>query len=150
MIEISSKQYKEDLLRSIPVVAAMDISIDEINEDFLTLRAPLTKNINYEGTAFGGSLNTLAVLSCYLMVHHSMKMENVVFDSLVIQDSNIKYLKPVHGDFCARAEFQNKEQFLKLMKRKGTGRAQMQANLYLKSDSNEKVLVTFSGRFVAS
>jgi len=146
-----SEDYKQELLKSIPVVAAMDVSIGEIKESGLVLHAPLNTNINYEGTAFGGSLNTLGILSCYLFVHHVMKQRQLSCKSLVIQDSQISYLKPVSGDFCARSEFLNLDSFLRMMERKGTGRAELTSKIFLSRDGmQDEELVHFQGRFVAS
>lgn len=147
----NESKYKEELLKSIPVVAAMDVDITKIEDHSLTLIAPLTTNINYEGTAFGGSLNTLGILSCYLLVHHLLKINGVPFTSLVIQDSSIQYLKPVHGDFCSRSLCINEESFLSMMKRRGMGRAELEATLFTAKDGKEsEALVKFKGRFVAS
>tara|TARA_A100001015_G_C14938998_1_gene691744 strand:+ start:1135 stop:1467 length:333 start_codon:yes stop_codon:yes gene_type:complete len=96
-------QYKAKLLSAIPVVSAMEVDIINIGIRELTLTAPLNTNINYEGTAFGGSLNTLCILSGYLLVHHIMHSEKIEINSLVIQDSQIKYLGPVNQDFYATA-----------------------------------------------
>lgn len=145
------KNYKESLLKSIPVVAAMDVDIVEITETSLILKAPLTTNINYEGTAFGGSLNTLGILSCYLLVHHILKCEEIPFSSLVIQDSSIQYLKPVDGDFYSRSECCNTKAFLNSLRRRTMGRAQMQASLSTAlSPSEVSAQVLFNGRFVVT
>jgi thioesterase domain-containing protein len=150
-LEKFGKDYKETLLKSIPVVAAMDVDISHIEDSSLVLTAPLTKNINYEGTAFGGSLNTLGILSCYLLVHHLLKIHEIPFTSLVIQDSSIQYLKPVNGDFCSQSVCINEEKFLRMMKRRGTGRAEMEAEIFTVDEKGKTTpFVSFKGRFVAS
>ena len=104
-------QYKQQLVDSIPVITALGVEIEEVGDNFILLRAPLDKNINYEGTAFGGSLNTVAILSCYLMAHHILKHNQIPFKSLVIQNSHINYLKPVTQDFFACSFIENKEKY---------------------------------------
>ncbi|MCF8059330.1 MAG: thioesterase domain-containing protein [Bacteriovoracaceae bacterium] len=140
--------YERELLRAIPVVDGMDIGLVDLSLIDLTLSAPLNTHINYEGTAFGGSLNTLCVLSCYLLVHHRLKKEGLEFNSLVIQDSRISYLSPVHSDFKARSQFENVDSFLKLFKRKGISRAEMRA--VVTCEESKSPLVQFEGRFVAT
>lgn len=142
--------YKEELLNSIPVVSGMDIDIVSIEDQSISLSAPLDTNINYEGTAFGGSLNTLCILASYLLVHHSLKSAEVKFSSLVIQDSEIKYLKPVNEDFIATSKVTEKDQklFLKFVQRKSVGRISVEAFIEDSKTSEEKV--HFKGRFVAS
>jgi thioesterase domain-containing protein len=142
------KRYQQELLRAIPVVDGMDIRIVGLSLDNLSLSAPLNTHINYEGTAFGGSLNTLCVLSCYLLIHHRLKKEDLDFNSLVIQDSQIQYLKPVNNDFMASAKFLNAESFLKTFERRGMARAQMKA--VVTCDGLQVDLVQFEGRFVAT
>lgn len=146
------KSYKEELLSSIPVISGMDVDILKIAERSITLSAPLNTNINYEGTAFGGSLNTLCILSSYLLVHHALKSKDIRFNSLVIQDSSIKYLSPVNVDFKAqsRVEVKDVNLLVKLIEKKGVGRITVQAEIRPKQGSVESPMVVFQGRFVAS
>lgn len=144
------EEYAQNLLKSIPVVGGMNVSIVELNELSLVLKAPLNANINYEGTAFGGSLNTTCILSCYLLVHHLMKSHSLPFKSLVIQDSNIKYLKPVDGDFLAKAQLEERSasMLIKSLKSRGRGRITVDSKVSLEKGSDD--LVSFQGRFVAT
>ena len=144
------QSYKQDLLNSIPVVSGMEVDILEINDQAIVLEAPLDTNINYEGTAFGGSLNTLCILSCYLLVHHTLKLNKVEFSSLVIQDSSIRYIRPVDKNFKAISSVSDKGQalLLKLIDQKGIGRINVVA--HIKVDGDDEPRVVFNGRFVAS
>ena len=145
------KSYKSELLNSIPIISGMDVDIVNIENRSITATAPLNTNINYEGTAFGGSLNTLCVLSAYLLVHHTLKQNNVEFSSLVIQDSSIKYLKPVDRDFKARSSIFEKDEKLlfKLIDKKGVGRISVTSEVTTQ-DNEEEPRVIFRGRFVVS
>ena len=142
------ERYKQELLSSIPVVAAMDVQIEDVKDNSITLGAPLNTNINYEGTAFGGSLNTVCILSCYLLVHHLLKSKDVGFSSLVIQDSQIKYLLPVNSDFSATSVVtpKSEEMLLKMLDRKKQGRIQVKSAV--KTNDSDDNLVEFSARFV--
>lgn len=155
-MDLKSK-YKEQLLSFIPVVSAMEVDIIDIGMRQIKLSAPLNTNINYEGTAFGGSLNTLCILSGYLLVHHLMISNGLEIDSLVIQDSQIKYKKPVNKNFFATATVDEEEmnRFFKLLKRKNTGRIKIQSSISISSSTGvganiSSPLVDFSARFVAS
>lgn len=143
-----TEKYKQELLNSIPVVAAMKVEINDIGDNCLVVGAPLNTNINYEGTAFGGSLNTLCILSCYLLVHHQLKSNNIKFDSLVIQNSNIDYILPVHNDFKAKASVteSSKALLFKMVNRKGMGRVEVSSKIMI--DNSENEFVTFKARFV--
>lgn len=146
-----NEQYKEELLKSIPVVKGMEVDVVGIEDFCIKLQAPLNANINYEGTAFGGSLNTMCILSCYLMTHHLLKNNGIPFSSLVIQNSQIEYLSPVDGDFYAKASpvcEKKTKLFFKLMDKKKLGRIEINSFIY--TDDESKPLVKFTGRFVAS
>jgi thioesterase domain-containing protein len=144
------QSYKEELLNSIPVISGMDVDIIKIEDQSITLTAPLNTNINYEGTACGGSLNTLCILSSYLLVHHALKSKKIPFNSLVIQDSSIKYLSPVHEDFKAksRVETRDVDLLVKLIDKKGVGRITVKSEI--KVGDSKVANVVFQGRFVVS
>lgn len=141
-------KYKAELLNSIPVVAAMDVQIKDISDNSITLGAPLNTNINYEGTVFGGSLNTACILSCYLLVHHLLKSKKIEFSSLVIQNSTINYKLPVQDDFLARAKVTSfaEQNLVKLLDKKGVGR--IEVNSCISTVKNSDELVEFKARFV--
>lgn len=136
------EEYKAELIESIPILEGMGIEIYEIQDHSVTLSAPLSKNNNYQGTAFGGSLNTICILSSYLLIHHILKSNKVPFKTLVIQDSSIRYLRPVDSDFAATAEVDANDtnEFLEAVKSKNKGRISVKANVMGK--------VEFEGRFV--
>ena len=140
-------EYKHDLLESIPVVADMNLDIQDITDHSVMLKAPLNKNINYEGTAFGGSINTLAILSCYLLTHHVLKNNNIDFQSLVIQSSDIKYLKPVESDFHAVAltDENSITNFIQSLERKKVARILLQSRVMV----NDSTRAIFNAKFVA-
>ena len=140
--------YKNELLASIPIVKGMDLDIQLVEVRKIVLSAPLNKNINYEGTAFGGSINTLAIFSCYLLTHHILKSNTVSFKSLVIQNSEINYLEPVSSNFLATAEVDqySLDRFVSTMARRRVARLSVQSKITV----DEKTKCLFNGRFVAS
>jgi thioesterase domain-containing protein len=142
--------YKRELLESIPVVSGMNIEILDIGTNHVTLSAPLDTNINYEGTAFGGSINTLGILSCYLLTHHILKNHQIEFGSLVIQSGSTDYLKPIDNIFQATAKVDDKslESFVKMITRRGRARLHVESKIMCEGDSSSRAV--FNGRFVAS
>ena len=141
-------KYKNELLNSIPVVKAMDVQILDITDKSIQLGAPLSTNINYEGTVFGGSLNTACILSCYLLVHHLLRSKEISFSSLVIQNSTINYKLPVQEDFMATAKVSESSEnmLIKMLDKKGAGRIQVSSKI--NTNSNTEDLVEFTARFV--
>ncbi|MCH2534097.1 MAG: thioesterase domain-containing protein [Bdellovibrionales bacterium] len=147
---MSNKQiYKKQLLNSIPIVQSMNIDIVKIESNKISIIAPLNKNINYEGTAFGGSINTLCVLSSYLLIHHILKSHKIEFSSLVIQDSSIQYLKPVDSDFIATATIPVNciDKFIEMFQKRSMARVSTEAKIT--SSNNSEFKARFKSRFVA-
>ena len=152
-MQIQLNEYKQQLIDSIPVITGLGVDIVEIDSCHVRLRAPLDKNINYEGTAFGGSLNTVAILSCYLLAHHILKSNNIPFKSLVIQNSNINYYKPVTGDFIALAKIEEQrkiDKFITMIRNKNIARIELNSKIYSSHSNLEETKAEFNGRFVAS
>ncbi len=144
----NKKLYKTQLLNSIPIVQSMNVDIVDISPNKISLIAPLNENINYEGTAFGGSINTLCVLSSYLLIHHILKSNHINFSSLVIQDSSIQYIKPVDSDFIATAQTSPPQidRFIKTLHKKESARISTEANVT--SETSSEIKAQFKSRFV--
>jgi thioesterase domain-containing protein len=141
------EQIEQDLLNSIPIVAKLGVQIQDYKDETISVSAPLSENFNYQGTAFGGSLNTIALLPCYLWANKICKP--LGFKSLVIQDSSVQYLKPVTGNFIATADKpENVETFVKILKRRKSARITISSKI--KRVDSDEVCVRFTGRFVAT
>ena len=57
------KQLEEKLHKNIPLTKFMDLKIINYDDKELITTAPLDININDKGTAFGGSLATITIIS---------------------------------------------------------------------------------------
>lgn len=141
------QEIENELKESIPITKHMGISLIKYDSDEIIITSNLDKHFNYQGTAFGGSLNTIALLPCYLMANKILKEQNLEFKSLVIQDSQVKYIKPVQANFKAICQRPDDATFTKVLLRKKTARIQIQSKIVL--DNSEEAMVLFSGRFVA-
>ena len=136
------------LATEMPVTQHLGITVAGLEDDALVLQAPLEANRNHQGTAFAGSLNALATLAgwsaVWLLVHDSG------FDArVVIQDSSIRYLRPVTSDFaarCARPDDARIARLLETVRRKGRGRIELEVSI---ADALGPA-VHFVGRYVVS
>jgi thioesterase domain-containing protein len=139
----------QDLLhREIPVSAEMGITIVSASPDLVRLEAPLMPNINYNGTAFGGSIYTVAALSSWLLVSAALTAEGHEAEYVVIQDGAIEYLQPATDRFEAESAWPSDEsrpRFLRGLDRRGISRSQLAALVTCKGT----VCASFEGRFVA-
>lgn len=131
----------------IPLTRAMAVQVVSIAPDTIILGAPLAPNINHHGTAFGGSGATLATLAAWSLLHVRLLDAGLPSD-IVIQNSTMDYLAPIHADFTAAARLDDSadwDGFIAMLARKGRARIAIQADLL----AEEKVAARFHGRFAA-
>src|SRR5260370_42637027 len=76
------------------------IVVERADNSGIILSAPLLPNANYKGTAFGGSLFSVAVLTGWAWVRRYLDATGLAA-AAVIQASTIRYLVPVHGTLRA-------------------------------------------------
>jgi thioesterase domain-containing protein len=116
-----TKHLQEVLNSEIPLTNYNGIKIGKHTDLSLTLHALLINNINHKSTAFGGSIYSVSVLSGRGLIYLLLKQHNLS-GYIVIQESNLKYIKPVTSDITAKCSFTSTEQqdrFIKMYKRKG-------------------------------
>ncbi|MCC5812160.1 MAG: YiiD C-terminal domain-containing protein [Ectothiorhodospiraceae bacterium] len=134
------------MLDRIPMARAMEVHLEQADESTLTLSAPLTPNVNHQGTVFGGSAAAIGVLSAWLMVVARLRAAGIP-GNVVIQSHTMNYLKPIAGDFLAVAQAPaapDWEKAVSLLGRKRPARLELQAQLLL----GDIVVGTLEGRFV--
>jgi thioesterase domain-containing protein len=123
------------------------IVVESADDAAVVLRAPLAANANYKGTAFGGSLYSLAVLTGWAWVTRYLESRGVSADA-VIQESSTRFLAPVQGELRANAVAPSDAQvdkFRKMLQRAGRGRIRVRVEICY-----EQTLATlFEGVFVA-
>ncbi|WP_417450650.1 YiiD C-terminal domain-containing protein [Kordiimonas sp.] len=138
----------EDYLHShIPISAPMGVTAIVASRDRVVLRAPLAANINHKHTAFGGSLQALATLSCWTLLHLNLR-HSAKAGEIVISSSNINYIRPVTQDFEAEASLPEGNRwglFLKTFERHGKARIQLTASVV----ENDELAIDYTGSFVA-
>jgi len=130
----------------IPITAAIGLKVAGFEAGALTLAAPLAPNINHKDTAFAGSLNAVLTLAGWSMLWLIARRE-MISAKVVIQDSAIRYLRPVACDFAAECRLPvgaDVERFLLTLRRKSKARMELAAEI---REAGE-VAVAFSGRYV--
>ena len=122
------KEYLQKRITSEFALARHIGVVVERADDFgLVLSAPLAPNANYKGTAFGGSLFSVAVLTGWAWLTRYLDAAQVAADA-VIQESTIRYLAPVHGILSATLvppTTAHIEKFRKMLQRAGRGRIRL-------------------------
>lgn len=130
----------------IPLVQHMQARVDTCNAAGLTLSAPLAANLNHEGTAFGGSLDSLAMLACWGLVWLLLEHEPAVH--IVVAESRMQFLRPVTDTLVARCALPDaaaRQTFIETLQRRNKARLELQAEI----TRPHAVCAKFAGYFVA-
>jgi thioesterase domain-containing protein len=112
------------------------------------LRAPLALNANHKGTAFGGSLYSVAVLAGWAWASRYLAAHGMAADA-VIQESNVRFLNPVLGELRATAMAPTDakvERFRKMLVRSGRGRISLRVEI----EYDRSLAMLFEGVFAAA
>jgi thioesterase domain-containing protein len=143
------KNYlQKRILNEFALAPHLRVKVDSADDDALMLRAPLAANSNDKGTAFGGSLFCLAVLTGWAWLTRYLAQHELDADA-VIQESRIDYLLPVAGELHAALRAPptaEVEKFRKALARAGRGRI----HLYVEVRARGKLATRFEGIYVAT
>ena len=143
---MSPAQQIQELLHSkIPITRALGVRGEDYDGERLILSAPLAENVNHLGTAFGGSLHALAVLSGYGLLWLELKDTEC---HIVIRKSTISYERPVRGEIraiCMRPSAEAWAQFKRTFQQKGKARIVLSVTI----EEQGEPAVHFEGIFVA-
>jgi thioesterase domain-containing protein len=138
--------FEERIHREIPISKYMQVRVVSAKADRFELAAPLEPNRNHEGTAFGGSVSSLALLSCWSLVTQTLDQVPGRFDYVVVQDSTMDYVTPISAEFSATSSYSSSvARFLTTLKKHGRARVQLSAEIVCQGI----VCATLSARFVA-
>ena len=143
------KDYlQERISAEFPLARHIGIVVERADDGGIVLCAPLGQNSNYKGTAFGGSLFSVAVLTGWAWVTRYLAEVQLAADA-VIQESTIRYLAPVHGTLrasLAPPAAPQIDKFLRMLRRAGRGRIGLAVQIH-----HELTLATqFEGTFAAA
>jgi thioesterase domain-containing protein len=141
----SGADLEKYLHEKIPLTAAMGVQVAECDDAHLVLTAPLAPNRNHLGTAFGGSLHSLATLSGYSLLWWLLRAPDA---HIVIRESTVHYEKPVSGELravCIAPPAEELERFRRDFARKGKARLCLSATI----EHGTETAVRFTGIFVA-
>jgi thioesterase domain-containing protein len=124
------------------------IVVERADDAAVVLSAPLQSNANHKSTAFGGSLYCVAVLTAWAWATRYLEMHDIAAD-VVVQQSNIEFLSPVHGDLRAHLippERAAIDKFRRMLERAGRGRIQLRVELR----NAAHLAAQFDGMFAAA
>ncbi len=146
-------RFQQRIEDVIPLTRNMGVKLESYNGRQLLVSAPLQPNHNHQGTGFGGSIYSVAVVAAWGLV------ELVLADwelsgQVVVQQGTMAYNAPVTADFFAVGELPDEgavARFRKSVLRHGKGRITINAKVYCGQPSltsADQVVATLEGRFV--
>jgi thioesterase domain-containing protein len=144
------RDWQTELEHGIPLVRAMQLSVQTVPDGRVRLLVPLGPNINDKGTGFGGSVAALATLAGWVETRRQLDLvipEAAV--DIVVQRGQTQYLAPIHGDFSAMARLPGADdatRFLRLFARRGVGRLAVSVDICCQ----DQVCATFDAEYVAN
>lgn len=131
----------------IPLSAAMQVEVFTATPEIIELHAPLAPNVNHRGTAFGGSIATLATLAGWSLLR--VRLDGMdPLPHLVIRRNTMEFLHPIPGAFSARTHFPEEVDwpaFLTTLAQRGKARVQLVVEVI----SANTVAARLEGTFVA-
>ena len=142
------RDYLQDRIgREFVLARHIGIVVESADDACVVLRAPLAPNANYKGTAFGGSLYSVAVLTGWAWATRYLETRHLPAD-VVIQESNSRFLVPVEGELRACAAAPSEAQiakFCRMLQRAGRGRIRLRVEIRF----GETLATLFEGVFAA-
>ena len=136
----------EFLSAHLPLARAAGVQVDSYSGEALVASAPLDKNINDKGTAFGGSLYNICVIAAWGMTH--LKAKELGFDGdIVVAKGEINYLRPLVGRLIATATSPDSDALVRAEQGyKDRGKAIFNIQVTVKDDQ-QLACVEFVGKY---
>jgi thioesterase domain-containing protein len=142
-------QYLQDRIdRDILLARPMGVIVETADETAVILRAPLAPNANHMGTAFGGSLYSLAVLTGWAWITRFLASRQLNAYA-VIQESSMRFLAPVKAEMRACIQIPGKadvDKFQRMLARAERGRIRLHVTMH----QGPTLAVVFDGLFAAA
>ena len=135
------------LHRHLPLTKAMGLAATAYDGASRTLVAPLEPNLNNSGTAFGGSIATLAITAGWMALHLLLEREGISH-RLVIQKSTVSFDRPIDADVRAQTERLADDRaaaFVDDVRRRRRARITLQTKVF----SQAQLAATHEGVYVA-
>ena len=141
------EELQKKLHNEIPLTKLMNITIKEYNEKELITTAPLNININDKGTAFGGSLSTMTIISSWSLCWLISKELGFNSKNIVVIKNENSYKKPVTKDIVCYTQKPSQQEIATLKEKLQTKKS---ASIKINSIiiENNETCVEFQGYYV--
>ena len=99
---IDLQQFEAECRRDIPLLTAMELSLVDYGDLALTLEAPLAPNINNKGTAFGGSIASIALFGGWAVATLAFMDHGIDNTEIVVFKNEMTFERPARGHLVIR------------------------------------------------
>jgi thioesterase domain-containing protein len=140
--ELQNKLYNE-----IPLTKMMELQIKDYNINELITTAPLEPNINDKGTAFGGSLSTLSIISAWSLCWLISKELGFDSNNIVIIKNETSFRKPVTNDIICHTKKPSLQE-IEILKQKLENKKSASIKIESQIIEDGKICVDFVGYYV--
>lgn len=140
-------ELQNKLHSQIPMTKLMNLKIEDYNDKELITTAPLDININDKGTAFGGSLATMTIISSWSICWLISKELGFDSNNIVVIKNENSYKKPVTKDIICHTTKPIIEQ-LNILKEKLEKKKSASIKIYSKIIEDGEICVEFEGYYV--
>lgn len=141
------KELQNKLYNEIPLTKIMEIKIQNYNNQELITTASLGININDKGTAFGGSLSTLSIISGWSLCWLISKELGFNSNNIVIIKNETSFRKPVTKDIICHTKKPSNEE-IQILKEKLLIKKSASIKIESKIIENDEICVDFVGYYV--
>lgn len=141
-------KLQQKLHNEIPLTKVMGLEIKNFDETKLITVMPLDININDKGTAFGGSLSTMTIISSWSLCYLIIESLNYNTNSIVIINNSTNFKKPViKNSIICNTKMPSKED-LEILKEKLKTKKSASLKVISHIIEDNEVCVEFEGYFV--
>ena len=140
-------ELQNKLHSQIPMTKLMNLKIEDYNDKELITTAPLDININDKGTAFGGSLSTITIISAWSLCWLISKELGFDSNNIVIIKNETSFRKPVTKDITCHT-FKPSKEDIEILKQKLEKKKSASIKILSQIIEDDEVCVDFIGYYV--
>ena len=141
------QEIENKIHTQIPMTKLMKLQLKSLDNSKLITTAPLDINVNDKGTAFGGSLSSIVIISSWCMAFYLSQKFKIDKSNIVIVKNETKFLRPVTKDIVCNSFIPKNEEIDDLkskLDKKNSGSIVLSAQII----EDEKVCVDFKGTYL--